>query len=192
MHEYDVNERKEEPASLPPTQNKTSEKVTNSQDKPQQQEDQSKQQQQDQQESPENKSQLLLQDQPNQQQEKQDSYSESSQALQDQPDQLQTILYPVVICDQVAATQESVIANTPNSSPAKKRQRRVYVADTSRCSSLRSRQESTTKDSLEVDLKQPEVAPQPAPVQPPSPTPTESTEYIPPGRIWQGFNLNYK
>lgn len=180
MHEYDVNERKEEPASLPPTQNKTSEKVTNSQDKPQQQEDQSKQQQQDQQESPENKSQLLLQDQPNQQQEKQDSYSESSQALQDQPDQLQTILYPVVICDQVAATQESVIANTPNSSPAKKRQRRVYVADTSRCSSLRSRQESTTKDSLEVGLKQPEVAPQPAPVQPPSPTPTESTEYVPP------------
>jgi len=109
MHEYDVNERKEEPASLPPIQNKTSEKVTNSQDKPQQQEDQSKQQQQDQQESPENKSQLLLQDQPNQQQEKQDSYSESSQALQDQPDQLQTILLDGI---QLTATIDSQDSGT--------------------------------------------------------------------------------
>ncbi|XP_016952559.1 ubiquitin carboxyl-terminal hydrolase 1 [Drosophila biarmipes] len=182
MHEYDVNERKEEPASLPPTQNETCDTVSNSQDKPQQQqEDLAKQQQQEQQESPENseKSQLL-QDQPNQQQEKQDLLCETSQDLQDQPEQHPTILYPLVVCDQVAATQYIVKAETPDSSPLKKRQRRVYVADSSRCSSLRSRRESTTQDALEVGLKQPEVAPQPAPVQPPSPTPTESTEYIPP------------
>ncbi|KAH8346526.1 hypothetical protein KR084_002374 [Drosophila pseudotakahashii] len=157
MHEYDVNERKEEPASLPPTQNETSDTVSNSQDK-QQQEDQPKQQE-DQQDSPENKSQL--------QQEEEDIFEVS-------------ILYPVVVCDQVAPSQATVTADTPNSSPVKKRQRRVYVADSTRCSSLRSRQESTSKDSLEVGLKQPEVAPPPAPVQAPSPTPTETTEYITP------------
>ncbi|XP_044314789.1 ubiquitin carboxyl-terminal hydrolase 1 [Drosophila rhopaloa] len=166
MHEYDVNERKEEPASLPPNQINTS-----------------------------NSDKQLLQDQlnqeqeqPNQQQEVQDWHSSHCQPIQDQPNQQEeeqqdffqaSILYPLVVFDQVAARQVIPIEDSPKSSPVKKRQRRVYVADSSRCSSLRSRRESATKDPVEVGPKQPEVTPPVAPVQAPSPTPTESSEYIP-------------
>ncbi|XP_017083202.1 ubiquitin carboxyl-terminal hydrolase 1 [Drosophila eugracilis] len=176
MHEYDVNERKEEPASLPPTQIETSDTVSNIQGN--QQQDQPKEEQ-DQQVSQENIIQHL-QDLPNKE-------HEQLNLQPDQPDQQQqahifevSILYPLVVCGQVAPSQTILIADPSKSSPVKKRQRRVYVADTSRCSSLRSRQESATKDPLEVGLKQPEVAPPPALVQAPSPTPTEYTEYTPP------------
>jgi len=160
MHEYDVNERKEEPASLPPTQNETTE--INSQ---------------------------LRQDQQNQEQENPLRQQDNSHPPQNNPinqqekDTLQvSVLYPLVVCAQLADSQLVLTADTPKLSPVKKRQRRVYVADTLRCYSLRSRQEPATKDPLEGGLKQPDVVPPPPPVQAPSPTPTESTEYTPPGR----------
>ncbi|EDX14829.1 GD21429 [Drosophila simulans] len=152
MHEYDVNERKEEPASLPPTQNDTTDTEINSQ---------------------------LLQDQRNQEQDNSQPPQENPNNQQEKDTLHVSVLYPLVVSAQLADSQPILTANSPKLSPVKKRQRRVYVADTSRCYSLRSRQEPATKDPLEGDLKQPDVAPPPPPLQAPSPTPTESTEYTP-------------
>ncbi|XP_064551047.1 ubiquitin carboxyl-terminal hydrolase 1 [Drosophila montana] len=55
--------------------------------------------------------------------------------------------------------------------PKRKRQRRVYVAEFSRCASLRSRQAAA------VDVLVPETSLTPPPPAQTSPTPTEATEY---------------
>ncbi|XP_022215263.2 uncharacterized protein LOC111069488 [Drosophila obscura] len=191
MQENDLNERQEEPASLPPTSNDTNNKNTGCIDSNELQipseavtvtvTDQQQQQPQEDTEDTQITEQVI------------DSSTTADTETGDttRPERLSTLsligLYPAIseaadkVVDQAVDEPSSSSVVDPDrdelllQTPRRKRQRRVYTADTSRCSSLRSRQES--KDTSEAGLKQVPTTPPPAQVAS-SPTPTESTEYI--------------
>lgn len=176
MHEYDVNERKEAPASLPPKQHDSSNTILT------------------------NRSSFKsLQVQVNLHRDKsltganiEDRIGTAAAAAVSRVPNLSPkclTLYPLVVqlVDKAVAPQapqatqasQAIAETEPNASPKRKRQRRIYAADPTRCSSLRSRQEPAIIDLTEgATSKQP---PSPPPAQAASPTPTEPTEYIHPG-----------
>ncbi|KAH8272073.1 hypothetical protein KR026_002440 [Drosophila bipectinata] len=167
MHEYDVTKRKEEQASLPPNEHDSSNTILKNKN-----------------------SRKSLQDQVTKHQDKsptgitEDRIGTASEVGNLSP-RFRTI-YPFVIelIDQAVAPQASpqvITEKVPKALPIRKRQRRIYAADPTRCSSLRSRQEPAAADGQEgTTAKQPPTPPPAAPAQAASPTPTEPTEYINP------------
>ncbi|XP_017023758.1 ubiquitin carboxyl-terminal hydrolase 1 [Drosophila kikkawai] len=150
MHEYDVNERKEEPASLPLPSSDTSDTRSTSNS-----------------EAPISQHGLQKQTQQEQQEERANSLS----------------LFPEVI-----ELTDCVVGPNPEfvhiGEPQKKRQRRVYVASSTRCASLRSQNKPPPPPPAgEGEVKQ--QTPSPVSLLPAqaaaSPTPTElPLEYIKP------------
>ncbi|KAH8278860.1 hypothetical protein KR018_010493 [Drosophila ironensis] len=168
MHEYDVNERKEEPASLPPTPHDTSNHIIGGSAQSCAQQDQAPPQQDQQDNEP-------LTRLP----EETGSHLTDSQTL-----------YPFIreLIDQAVESAEPELEPEANNSGKKKRQRRVYTVNPSRCASLRSRQEPAASDvAAEVCSKQPPTPPTVATAQAASPTPTEPIEYIPPDQFSSEF-----
>ncbi|KAH8382724.1 hypothetical protein KR009_004924 [Drosophila setifemur] len=169
MHENDVNERKEEQVSLPLTSSNNSSNATSNSDT----------YNQDLQDTPL----VVLIEGP--------SCPERLTGLSP----VCLALYPLVleVLDQVVAPPQFIESieqdkASESLSPRKKRQRRVYVANSARCSSLRSRQEPAPTEGPEGDLKQASSTPPPAaPAQVASPTPTEPTEYIKPDQFTADF-----
>ncbi|KAH8232215.1 hypothetical protein KR032_002227 [Drosophila birchii] len=148
MHEYDVNERKEEPPSLPLPSSDTSDTRSSSNN-----------------ETP--VSQEVLQ-----QQEQQEEHTKGLP------------LFPQVLelVDRVVVANPEVIQK---GEPQKKRQRRVYVASSTRCASLRSQQKPTPPPPPGGEGEVKQQPPSPSSLPPAqaaaSPTPTESViEYIKP------------
>ncbi|KAH8341071.1 hypothetical protein KR067_005367 [Drosophila pandora] len=176
MHEYDVNERKEAPASLPPKEHDDSSNTI----------------------LKNRSSSKSLQVQVNLHRDKsitgavQDQIGTAEVSKVDKLSPTSLTLYPLVVqlVDKAVAPQapqapQAIAEKESNASPKRKRQRRIYAADPTRCSSLRSRQEPAIIDLTEgATSKQP---PTPPPAQAASPTPTEPTEYINPDHFKPEF-----
>ncbi|XP_034664731.1 uncharacterized protein LOC117899072 isoform X2 [Drosophila subobscura] len=169
MQENDLNERQEEPDSLPHTSNDTNNKNTSCTDSSKLQ-------------TPSEAVTVTVTDQQQPQDTKDTQITKqvdsSTTAYPEAGDTTRTES-PDKVVDQSVDEQSSSIVDTDREAtlqqiPRRKRQRRVYIADTSRCYSLRSRQGS--KDTAETGSKQVPTTPPPAQVAS-SPTPTESTEY---------------
>ncbi|XP_026840461.1 uncharacterized protein LOC6595231 isoform X1 [Drosophila persimilis] len=193
MQENDLNERQEEPASLPPTSNDTNNKNTSCNDSSELQISSESVTVTDQQQP-----QVAIEEP--QIAEQVDSSTTANPDTGDttRPERLSptlplVALYPAIfevadkVVDQAVDEPSSVVGPDRDEllplTPKRKRQRRVYIADTSRC--LRSRQES--KDTTEAGSKQVPTTPTPPPTQVASPTPTESTEYIKPEQFNPAF-----
>ncbi|KAH8283995.1 hypothetical protein KR054_006714 [Drosophila jambulina] len=155
MHEYDVNERKEEPASLPLPSSDTSDTRSTSNS-----------------ETPISQQALQVRTQ-QEQQEKQEQ----------QPQQEHTKGLPLL--PEVLELIDRVVVANPEDvqivEPQKKRQRRVYVASSTRCASLRSQNKPPPGAEVEVKPQPPSPSSLPPAQAAASPTPTESPlEYIKP------------
>ncbi|XP_020811800.1 ubiquitin carboxyl-terminal hydrolase 1 [Drosophila serrata] len=173
MHEYDVNERKEEPASLPLPRSDTSDtRSTNNSETQISQQD------------------LQLQTQQEQQQEQQEEQHQPQEQLQEQQEEhtksLPLLPQVLELIDRVVVANSEVVEL---SEPQKKRQRRVYVANSTRCASLRSQNKPPPPPpGGEGEVKPPSPSSLPPAQAAASPTPTESPiEYIKPEQFKPEF-----
>lgn len=172
MHEYDVNERKEEPASLPLPSSDTSDRNRNRSTSTS--------------DTPSSQHTLHLQTHQEGTHQDQDQQEQRHQPQQDQQGQrIESVaLFPQVLelVDRVVvANQEDVQIKEPQK---KGRKRRVYVASSTRCASLRSQHKpppGAAKDVAEGEVKPRSPSPLPPAQAAASPTPTEHFEYIKPG-----------